>query len=385
MITETSLNIFTVFIFLGVIQGLILSWFFILKGNKGQMANLFQGLLIFTLSCSMFEEFLNETGYIVSVLWLSDYAEPFNFVYAPLFYLFIRSSLKLKIRKTDLLHFLVFIFWLAMMYFHYSQPEEVKYNSYVDVKHPDWPFLEIEQDYSTDPLGLRNQIPVLLVVHFVIYMFFAIRLLVKESRKHDIALLRTDNSLFAGLRNTTLHFIAIILIFIIVKLRFPGDVGDYFISSYISFMFFSTTYRIMKSSSYFDRDSSFLEFPIGKYMKSTLTDEAKDEILNKIKQEMEQNKFFTSNLASLEKLSEEIRESKHHVSQVINEKMNMNFFELLAKYRVEEAKKILNDDPDNKITIEDLADRVGYNSKSSFNNAFKKITGLTPSQYRTSR
>lgn len=84
MITDTHLKFISVFIFLGVIQGLILSWFFITKGTKGQLANLFQGLLIFTLACSMFEEFLNETGYIVQVLWLSDFAEPFNFVYAPL-------------------------------------------------------------------------------------------------------------------------------------------------------------------------------------------------------------------------------------------------------------------------------------------------------------
>ncbi|MGC9342280.1 MAG: helix-turn-helix domain-containing protein [Bacteroidales bacterium] len=385
MITHTSLNFFSVFIFLGVIQGLILSWFFITKGMKGQLSNLFQGLLIFTLSCSMFEEFLNETGYIVQVLWLSDFAEPFNFAFAPLFFLFIRSSLKLKIRKTDLLHFLVFVFWIGMMYFHYSQPEEFKYNSYIHSKHPEWLYLEVAQPYSADPLGLRSQIPILLVIHFSIYMFFAIRLLVKESQKHGINLFRTNDILFVSLRNTTLHFIAIIIIFIIVKLNFPGDVGDYFISSYITFMLFSTTFRIMKTSGYFEQASSFMEFPLGKYKKSTLTEETKEEIMNKIKEQMEDNKYFLSNMASLEKLSSEIRMSKHHVSQVINEKMDMNFFELLAHYRVEEAKKILDADPENKVTVEDLADRVGYNSRSSFNNAFKKITGLTPSQYRSSR
>lgn len=141
----------------------------------------------------------------------------------------------------------------------------------------------------------------------------------------------------------------------------------------------------MKTSSYFEQESSFMEFPLGKYKKSTLTEETKDEILEKIKEQMEDHKYFLSNMASLEKLSSEIRESKHHVSQVINEKMDMNFFELLAHYRVEEAKKILDTDPENKVTVEDLADRVGYNSRSSFTNAFKKITGLTPSQYRSSR
>lgn len=69
------------------------------------------------------------------------------------------------------------------MYFHYSQPQEFKYNSYIHSKHPEWPYLEVEQTYSADPLGLRSQIPILLVIHFSIYMFFAIRLLFKESQK----------------------------------------------------------------------------------------------------------------------------------------------------------------------------------------------------------
>jgi AraC-like DNA-binding protein len=69
---------------------------------------------------------------------------------------------------------------------------------------------------------------------------------------------------------------------------------------------------------------------------------------------------------------------------VINEKLNKNFFELLASYRVEHAKKLIEMDKNSKLTVEELADMVGYNSKSSFNNAFKTITAQTPSEYRKS-
>jgi AraC-like DNA-binding protein len=64
--------------------------------------------------------------------------------------------------------------------------------------------------------------------------------------------------------------------------------------------------------------------------------------------------------------------------------MNKNFFELLAYYRVEYAKKLIIDDRDIKLTVEELAEMVGYNSKSSFNIAFKKQTLITPSEYRKS-
>ena len=99
---------------------------------------------------------------------------------------------------------------------------------------------------------------------------------------------------------------------------------------------------------------------------------------------MEDNYYFTNNLASLPGLAKQINETSHHVSQVINEKLNKNFFELLAFYRVEHAKKLIREDKHAKLTVEELAELVGYNSKSSFNSAFKKNSSKTPSEYRKS-
>lgn len=48
------------------------------------------------------------------------------------------------------------------------------------------------------------------------------------------------------------------------------------------------------------------------------------------------------------------------------------------------ACEFLKVEENNRITIEDLAERVGYNSKSSFNKAFKRYTNQTPSQFRSS-
>jgi len=90
------------------------------------------------------------------------------------------------------------------------------------------------------------------------------------------------------------------------------------------------------------------------------------------------------NLASLSELAKKIGESSHHVSQVMNEKLNKSFFELLASYRIDEAKKILSGDKKGKITVEEVSEMVGYNSKTAFNNAFKKLSGKTPSEFRKS-
>jgi AraC-like DNA-binding protein len=106
--------------------------------------------------------------------------------------------------------------------------------------------------------------------------------------------------------------------------------------------------------------------------------------MEKIIKEMDLKKYYTNNLASLSGFSKQLNESPHHVSQVINEKLNKNFFELLATYRVEYAKDLIRKDKKMKLTIEELTEMVGYNSKSSFNIAFKKYTSKTPSEFRKS-
>jgi AraC-like DNA-binding protein len=149
-------------------------------------------------------------------------------------------------------------------------------------------------------------------------------------------------------------------------------------------MIFMTAAQIMNRSTYFNEVSTFFEGPVVKYKKSSLIEDNKEIILKAIELQMKDEKYFRSSSASLSGLSKAINESSHHVSQVINEKLNMSFFELLATCRVEEAKSILKTDLGKKLTIEDIAERVGYNSKSAFNTAFKKITSQTPSAFRDS-
>jgi len=386
MRTEIHVGIFDAFIFLGVFQGFLLSWFFIKSVQNTRKANLYQGLLLLALSLSIFEEWLNNTGYIVKVLALSNFSEPLNFALTPLFYLYIRSSLNPDERRKDWVHFILALFWMFYMIFYFIQPEEFKYNSYVETKHPNWSYLPALPIISDDPLGIRAYCNQLTVIQFLTYMIAGILLLLKRFRSLNQSLFKTDNELLIILRNTTIHIFLMILFFLVTKFYFGmrSDIGGYMVASYVSFMIYATSYQVLNRSDFFNDQGSFLYFPISKYQKSSLSEEHKALILAKIKREMEGNKYFTNNLASLSGLSKQINESSHHVSQVINEKLNKNFFELLAVYRVEYAKKLIKEDQEIKLTVEELAEMVGYNSKSSFNIAFKKHTLITPSEYRKS-
>lgn len=352
------------------------------------MANLAQGLLLLFLSMGIFEEWLNNTGYIVRALYLTNFSEPFTFAYGPLLYIYVRSSLNPEEKLKSWGHFIIPTLWLFYMVFQFIQPDVVKYNDYVHTKHPDWEYLqEGMRKVTSDPLGFRQYTNELLALNFAVYLPATSIVLIKKFRSSGQSLLKTDNQLLISLRNTILHFLLITTIFLITKIYYgvKSDVGGYFIASYISFMIYATSYQVLNRSDFFDQPGSFLSFPMMKYQKSSLSEENKEKILSKIKREMESNSYFTNNLASLSGLAKQINESSHHVSQVINEKLKKNFFELLASYRVEYAKKLILKDNDSKLTVEELAELVGYNSKSSFNNAFKTITSKTPSEFRKSQ
>ncbi len=342
------------------------------------------GLFILSLSLVMLEGWLNYTGYIFKALWLSNFAEPLNFLMAGLLYLFIESQLEAKKKKRYWLHFIPFLFWLGYCVFYFLQPEAVKYNDTIETMQLNIPKVTEASLYYDDPLKIRSYTNVLTGIYFAIYLILGSRKLWIKARSLGESILNTTNKTLKSIRNVSLHITVVIVIFILVKLLFKNDVGDHFIYLYACFMIFMTAVQIMNQSTYYDAVSTFLEVPNLKYKKSSLEEAEKNTILDNIVSQMENEKYFISSTASLSGLAKAIHETPHHVSQVINEKIGQSFFELLATHRVKEAKIILKTDLGKKLTIEEIAERVGYNSKSAFNTAFKKITSETPSSFRDS-
>jgi len=66
----------------------------------------------------------------------------------------------------------------------------------------------------------------------------------------------------------------------------------------------------------------------------------------------------------------------------MNDELGLSFYDCINQYRIEEAKNLLNDPDRSSYKISSLAYDAGFNSISTFNEVFKKSTGLTPSQFR---
>jgi len=380
----TNLSAVSMFVFLGIFLGFVLSLFFILKRSPNNQANRYQGLLLLSLSLCILEQFLNMTGLIVKVLPLTNFTEPLNLVLGPFLYLFVKKSIDQIRSKREWLHFLLPVLYLAYMMFDYIQTNEFKYNSYVASYHPDWPRLDVRLVIQPDPLNLKKYLNLATASQILVYVGLSFSKISHTAHLSGSSLFNTTDDVLRSLRNMVIHLLIIVIIFIVVKLNFEADLGDYFIGVYVGIFTLMTTLRVMNESTYFERTTSFIDLPDVKYRESSLNEISKQKILNDIISEFEKKEYFMESLASLSDLSKKIGQSHHHVSQVINEKLGKNFFELLADYRIEKAKNILKGDKGARITIEELSELVGYNSKTAFNNAFRKLTGKTPSEFRKS-
>lgn len=119
-----------------------------------------------------------------------------------------------------------------------------------------------------------------------------------------------------------------------------------------------------------------------KYPNSNLNEADKKKILEQLRQLMEAGKPYLEPELTLEQLASQLSLRPKILSQVINESLQQNFFDFVNRYRIEEAKKLLTNPADKKITVLEVLYDVGFNSKSSFNTLFKKHTGLTPSEFK---
>lgn len=122
-----------------------------------------------------------------------------------------------------------------------------------------------------------------------------------------------------------------------------------------------------------------------KEMKDNVGGEAKNnQQIKLLKDYMDEEKPYLNPSLTIRNLAEQLKIPMRELSVLINQDLKQHFFDFVNEYRIEKAKRILKDTSKSKQTVLEILYEVGFNSKSSFNTAFKKHTGLTPTQYRKS-
>jgi len=293
----------------------------------------------------------------LSLQWFDNIGLSFAFLFGPLILFFIQSIIKpnFSISRSIAWHLVPFVFFLG--------------------------FFTIADDALCD----YGYIP--LFVHLFIYYFIVFFSL----KRHDAKV----KSFFSALDEMRLMWVTYVLIaFVLISvidttstilalfhLDNPTTRANLnFFSVVINFGY--AVYMFYKSLHLPSYAVHHEKLPIEKYSNSRLADEMKLEILNKTETFYSTEKPYLNPSLTISDVSEAIDVPIKSISQVINEFRKKNFYDFTNSYRIDEAKRHLAETNDEKETILEILYKSGFNTKSSFNTAFKKQTNLTPTQYR---
>jgi AraC-like DNA-binding protein len=120
-----------------------------------------------------------------------------------------------------------------------------------------------------------------------------------------------------------------------------------------------------------------------KYSWSEIDSDKMYQIKSSLEKIMSESKPFFNSELRLPELAKLINITPQILSQIINTQFGQNFYDYINTYRVNEAKILLLDKKYDNKTILSIAYDVGFSSKATFNRAFKKQTGLTPTEYKS--
>jgi len=123
---------------------------------------------------------------------------------------------------------------------------------------------------------------------------------------------------------------------------------------------------------------------ITKYKSSNLKPELIEKYKKALIQAMEKEKLFMDSRLSIHNVSKKLNIPRQYISEVLNLHLNKSFQDFVNEYRVKAFVKNLQNNQYANYTLFGIATEVGFSSKSSFNATFKKVKGVTPTQFMNS-
>lgn len=365
---EVFYILYDYFIIAGAIQGVFLSiiLFSIKNGNK--KANLFLCLLLISFSFSIFHI---ELVYILHLDFPSTtrIGEPFQLLFGPLFYFYIKylTDSSYKVSLNIIYHFIPTLLFFPLYFF---------YKNLIII-------------FNINLKIFNIVLWMLFVTQMMIYLFVISRRLLQHRKniKNEFSNIDEINLNWIWyVIHCLILFYSLYILLIPILIHFPNPYSHFnkIVMIMISFLIYGIGYRGLIQPVIFSGNLNKIEPDINnkKYLKSLLDANKINDDFLRLKKLMDEKKIYKNIDLKLSDLSSELKTTNHNLSQVINIKTGNNFYDFINSYRIEEIKKLLSK-PENirRYTILSLAYDAGFNSKATFNKFFKKVTGLTPTDY----
>lgn len=367
------MNFVSIITLLGIVQGLFLGTLLVTRKSGNKKANKIFGIMFFNISINMLYYFFHTTNLFLEYPHFQKTTFPTTFLYGPLIYFYAKAQTdrSFKLGWKQLAHFIPFVLLIISNIPFYMQNAELKINYFLN------------KDIIKDELGAIQSVTQ--VLHVTVYIIITKVLIKKHTQRIKNSVSLIDKVSLNWLSISFNYFISIFGLIgaHLILIYFGVDLTSFYhitVPVLLTIFVYVLGYHGLKQPEIIIQPED--DNNDKKYERSTLTEENSKEYLRRLLDLMQSKKPFLENDLTLQKLAEHMGISTHHLSQIINEKLNQNFYDFVNKYRVEEAKRLLLEPEKNAYTIFAIATESGFNSKSAFNSCFKKVTNLTPTEFK---
>ncbi|RPI76797.1 MAG: AraC family transcriptional regulator [Desulfobacteraceae bacterium] len=369
---QTFHNIASLIILLAAFLAFFSSLIFLRIKNGNVKANRFLSLFCFSTAVYLTRGSLLLNGILIRSPLLNEFMDNTRFFLGPALYLYIKTVVDpdSRLRWTDAVHLApVMLNLIVRSPFYFSHDD---YQIHYLARWLNGPLTP-----QKSPLNYLSQS--IFFGSFWFYIGHAVRFhwkskeaILKSSRFGPFYLSWLRIFTYALTLAMAPWLIGIVVVFSGYSLRYPF----YTMNLTISLMVFFCVIKILSWP-----EILFMAKPLKsrkKYNASYLDNREADRFLDKIKCLMEQEQAYLDPDLDLSALAAKLSIPKNYLSQVINEKTGKSFNDFINHYRIESVKTRLRDRAGTDKTLLALAFDAGFNSKASFNNAFKKSTGESP-------
>ncbi|MDT7833297.1 helix-turn-helix domain-containing protein [Flavobacteriaceae bacterium S356] len=319
---------------LGLAQGIFLSIYLLTLKNGDRKSHLFLALFLLGLTIRIGKSVLNY--YITLENWQNNIGIS-GILFASPSLLFYGKTLFTKNREfyiKDYIHYLPFVLFLFLIPF---VPRNGHFESF-------W-------NYG------------IVVFHLLFYLILSWSYLRKNKNNTSKSVVVWYRNLLIGATLIWIHYVGNLFDFKMYYIRGP---------IFYSLLIYAFSYLFLNRH----------KFTLQKYNSSNLDKKNSIKLFNRIKVLFDTDQIYLDTHVTLDVVSKRLDVKPREISQAINENTEQNFYEFVNQYRIENAELLLKHPDYKNAKIATIAYDSGFGNVTSFNLAFKKKTGLTPSAYK---
>ncbi len=360
-----GLNTFIVIIIFGSL--ILLSFLTVanpLKVNK--KANYWFGAFLFLWSTFWSDEIALYTGCAEAI---QNFMVPVHFIqfFTPIVFYFsivYYTNPNFRFRITDIKFLILPALYLILMLLQQMQ------------------VIENEKFLSLSSLGL-------ILIQVILYTILSYLEIRKHQKKIQTFASDTVEIDLSWLEYIISSILMLSLVVTLYNIFFNALALNVFINIFFLVIIFGIAYNSLKQKEIFPLDENLRkeiiqieeEQSVG-LKKKIISDGDLVKFKSMLSELMDSQKPYLDSELNLIKLAELINMTPHQLSYIINKGFDENFFQYINTYRVRKAKELLLNEDMNRLSILGIAFESGFNSKTSFNTTFKKISGQTPSEFK---